>query len=121
MDRKSTMAGHSLQLLQAFSEVAKQRSFARAARELGLSASAITKSVQRLEQQVKLRLFQRTTRRVALTKEGEAVHARCRRVLEELEALDALAAGTAQAPTGALRIDVPVTAGERAALPVLAP
>jgi LysR family transcriptional regulator, regulator for bpeEF and oprC len=114
------MAGRSLQLLQAFSEAAKQRSFARAARELGLSASAITKSVQRLEEQVKLRLFQRTTRRVALTQEGEAFHARCRRVLEELEALDALAAGTAQAPTGVLRIDVPVTYGKKVVLPVLA-
>ena len=69
---------------------------------------------------MKLRLFQRTTRRVALTQEGEAFHARCRRVLEELEALDALAAGTAQAATGVLRIDVPVTYGKKVVLPVLA-
>ena len=103
------MSGHSLRLLQAFSEAAKHRSFARAARELGLSASAVTKSVQRLEAQVKLRLFQRTTRRVALTQEGEAFHARCRRVLDELEALAALAGGTAAAPSGVLRVDVPVT------------
>jgi DNA-binding transcriptional LysR family regulator len=116
MDTRSTIAGHSLRLLLVFGEAAKHRSFARAARELGLSASAVTKSVQ----QVKLRLFQRTTRRVALTQEGEQFNARCRRVLEELEALAALAAGSAQAPAGVLRIDVPVTYGKKVVLPVLA-
>jgi DNA-binding transcriptional LysR family regulator len=44
MDRKSAMAGRSVRLLQAFAEAAKQRSFARAARELGLSASAVTRA-----------------------------------------------------------------------------
>src|SRR5688500_19164787 len=120
MDRKSTMAGHSLQLLQAFSEVAKQRSFARAARELGLSASAITKSVLRLEQQVKLRLFQRTTRRVTLTQEGEAFHARCRRVLDELGELSTIAAEALRAPAGTLRIDAPVTYGRKVIVPLAA-
>jgi DNA-binding transcriptional LysR family regulator len=114
------MAGHSLRLLEAFAEAAKQRSFAGAARALGLSASAVTKSVQRLEQQAKLRLFQRTTRKVTLTQEGEQFYARCTRVLEELDALALLAAGTAAAPSGVLRIDVPVTYGKKVILPVLA-
>jgi LysR family transcriptional regulator for bpeEF and oprC len=76
--------------------------------------------VQRLEQQVKLRLFQRTTRHVALTQEGEAFYARCTRVLEELDALAVLAAGTSSAPTGVLRIDIPFTYGKKVILPVLA-
>ena len=120
MDKTSAISGHSLRLLKAFAEAAKQRSFARAARVLGLSASAVTKSVQRLEQQAKLRLFQRTTRRVTLTQEGEQFYARCTRVLEELDALALLAAGTAGAPTGVLRIDVPVTYGKKVILPLLA-
>ena len=77
---------------------AGQRSFARAARELGLSASAVTKSVQRLERQVNLRLLQRTTRSVTLTQEGEAFYERCRRALDELAELSLLAAGTAARP-----------------------
>ncbi len=120
MDKTSAIAGSSVRLLQAFAAAAKHGSFARAARELGLSASAVTKSVQRLEQQVKLRLFQRTTRRVTLTQEGEAYYARCRRVLDELAELALLAAGTAGAPSGVLRLNVPVTYGKKVILPVLA-
>ena len=120
MDKTSANSRHSLRLLKAFAEAAKQRSFARAARTLGLSASAVTKSVQRLEQQARLRLFQRTTRRVTLTQEGEQFYARCIRVLEELDALALLAAGTAAAPTGVLRLDVPVTYGKKVILPLLA-
>ena len=106
-------------LLQAFAQVAKQRSFAKAARELGLSASAVTKGVQRLEHQVNLRLFQRTTRRVSLTQEGEEFYARCRRVLDELDELSLLTAGTSTA-SGLLRIDVPMTYGKKVVLPALA-
>lgn len=114
------MAGSSVRLLQAFAETARRRSFAGAARELGLSASAVTKSVQRLEQQLGLRLFQRTTRRVALTQEGEALYERCKRVLDDLAELALHAAGAAAAPTGVLRVDVPVTYGKKKVLPALA-
>jgi DNA-binding transcriptional LysR family regulator len=120
MEKKSTVAGHSLRLLQAFAACAQQRSFARAARELGLSPSAVTKAVRRLEEQMKLRLFQRTTRRVTLTQEGEELYARSRRVLEELEGLALLAAGRGDAPTGVLRLDLPITYGKKVVLPVLA-
>jgi LysR family transcriptional regulator for bpeEF and oprC len=126
MDKNSIIEGpagaarSSVRLLQAFAEAAKQGSFARAARELGLSPSAVTKSVQRLEAQVRLRLFQRTTRRVTLTQEGEEYYARCRRVLDELGELAQLAAGAERAPAGVLRIDVPVTYGKKVVLPVAA-
>ena len=120
MEIKSTTTGSSVRLLQAFAEAARQRSFARAARALGLSASAITKSVQRLERQLGLRLFQRTTRRVALTQEGEALYERCKRVLDELAELELHAAGASAEPTGVLRVDVPVTYGKKKVMPVLA-
>lgn len=126
MDKNSSIegpvraSGSSVRLLQAFAEAAKQRSFARAARELGLSPSAVTKSVQRLEAQVRLRLFQRTTRRVTLTQEGEEYYARCRRVLDELGELAQLAAGAERAPAGILRINVPVTYGKKVVLPLAA-
>jgi DNA-binding transcriptional LysR family regulator len=120
MEKKSAIAGSSLRLLQAFAEAAKTGSFARAARELGLSASAVTKSVQRLEAQLKLRLFQRTTRRVTLTQEGEALYQQCRRVLDDLAELALVADGTASVPSGVLRINVPVTYGKKVVLPTLA-
>jgi DNA-binding transcriptional LysR family regulator len=110
----------SVRLLQAFAEAARQRSFARAARELGLSPSAVTKSVLRLEQQLGLRLFQRTTRRVSLTQEGEAFYARCRRVLDELGELSQAAAEAVRVPSGTLRVDVPITYGKKVIVPAAA-
>ena len=109
-----------MRLLQAFAEAARQRSFAKAARELGLSPSAVAKSVLRLEQQLRLRLFQRTTRRVALTQEGEAFYARCRRVLDELAELSLHAAEAVREPAGTLRIDAPVTYGRKVIVPIAA-
>ena len=120
VDKKSAIPGSSVRLLQAFAEAARQRSFARAARELGLSPSAVAKSVLRLEQQLGVRLFQRTTRRVALTQEGEDFHARCRRVLDELAGLADAAAAAGRAPAGVLRIDAPITYGKRVVLPLAA-
>ena len=124
VDKKSAIApaaaGASVRLLQAFAEAARQRSFAKAARELGLSPSAVAKSVLRLEQQLRLRLFQRTTRRVALTQEGEAFYVRCRRVLDELAELSLQAAEAAREPAGTLRIDAPVTYGRKAIVPLVA-
>lgn len=115
VDKKSSIA-----LMQAFAEAARQKSFARAARELGLSPSAVAKSVLRLEHQLRLRLFQRTTRRVTLTQEGEAFYARCQRVLDELAELSAAAAEAVRAPTGVLRIDAPITYGKKVIVPLLA-
>lgn len=124
VDRKSAIqpkaTGSSVRLLQAFAEAARQRSFAKAARELGLSPSAVAKNVLRLEQQLRLRLFQRTTRRVTLTQEGEQFYARCRRVLDELGELSLAAAEAVRAPAGTLRVDVPVTYGRKVIVPIVA-
>jgi LysR family transcriptional regulator, regulator for bpeEF and oprC len=110
----------SLRLLLTFSEAAKQQSFSGAARELGLTPSAVAKSIARLEQELGLRLFQRTTRRIALTAEGEALQARCRRVIKELEEVETLAADLRGLPTGLLRLDMPISYGKLVVLPLLA-
>ncbi len=68
------MAG--LQAFIAFSETARHGGFAGAARELGVSPSAVAKSVARLESDLGLRLFHRTTRKVALTSEGHELFER---------------------------------------------
>ena len=120
LEKMSSIGASSLRLLRSFAEAAKQRSFVRAARALRLSPSAVAKNVARLEQQLGLRLFQRTTRRVTLTQEGEAFFLRCARVLDELRELELLTAGTANAPSGTLRVDVPVTFGRKVVLPLVA-
>ncbi|MBL6750829.1 MAG: LysR family transcriptional regulator [Nevskia sp.] len=110
----------SITLLMAFAESAKQLSFARAARELGLSPSAVAKNVGRLERDLGLRLFHRTTRRVGLTPEGEDLFERCRKVLDDVEELEGFAAGAGRAPGGSLRLNVPVTYGRSVVMPLVA-
>jgi DNA-binding transcriptional LysR family regulator len=110
----------SFELLTSFASAARHRSFARAARELGTSPSAVAKNVARLESRLKLRLFHRTTRRVALTPDGELLQERCRRVLEEVADLEGAVAGKLAAPSGTLKLDVPIVYGRRVVVPVLA-
>jgi LysR family transcriptional regulator for bpeEF and oprC len=109
----------SLRLLVVFSEAAKQGSFAAAARELGLSSSAVVKGIARLEGSLRVRLFHRTTRHIQLTQEGEALFERCRRILGEIEELERAAADVSDLATGVLRIDAPVMYGRQIVLPVL--
>jgi DNA-binding transcriptional LysR family regulator len=67
-----------------------------------------------------VRLFHRTTRRVGLTQEGEALYERCRRVLDELSDLEATAASATRGPSGTLRIDAPATYGKQVLVPLVA-
>lgn len=112
------MAG--LQAFVAFSETVKHGGFAGAARELGVSPSAVAKNVARLEADLGLRLFHRTTRQVALTSEGHELFERCRRIVEEIDALRDDAAGARVEPSGTLRLNVPITFGKRVIVPKLA-
>jgi DNA-binding transcriptional LysR family regulator len=102
----------SVALLVAFAAAARQGSFARAARDLGLSASAVAKSVHRLEQRLKLRLFHRTTRRVTLTQEGATLYERSRRILDELAQLE-LSAARPQRPAACCASTRPRCTGAR--------
>jgi LysR family transcriptional regulator for bpeEF and oprC len=106
--------------LMAFAEAARRSSFAAAARELGLTASAVAKSIARLEADLGVRLFHRTTRKVALTGDGRTLFARCERIVSEMEALRDEAAGVRAQPGGTLRINVPITVGKRFVVPALA-
>lgn len=110
----------SLDLIASFVAAARLSSFAGAARELGLSASAVAKNVARLEAHLRVRLFHRTTRQVRLTQDGEAIFERCHRILEDVESLGAVTSQATGTLTGTLRIDVPVTYGKQVVLPVLA-
>ncbi|MCD8563358.1 MAG: LysR substrate-binding domain-containing protein [Alphaproteobacteria bacterium] len=94
-----------------FIEVARQESFAAAARELGITSSAVSKQIQNLEYELKAKLLNRTTRRVSLTEEGALFFERARRALEDIqEAKDQLDELKAS-PKGTLRISVPMALG----------
>jgi LysR family transcriptional regulator, regulator for bpeEF and oprC len=110
-----------LQQFIAFAETAKHGGFAAAAREQGVTPSTLAKAVGRLEDELGVKLFHRTTRQVTLTPDGERLYQRCQRVLAEVEDLHAEASGTRAAPAGVLRIDAPVFYGKRFVLPLLTP
>jgi DNA-binding transcriptional LysR family regulator len=109
-----------LQQFLAFAQTARRGSFAAAARDLAASPSTLAKSVARLEATLGVKLFHRTTRQVSLTADGERLFHRCERVLAEFEDLQADAAGTRTAPTGTLRVDLPIFYGRRFVMPLLA-
>ncbi|CAG9251391.1 LysR family transcriptional regulator [Paraburkholderia unamae] len=102
----------------AFVRVAQALSFVAAGRTLGISASAVGKSIARLEQSLGVRLFHRTTRRITLTEEGQLFYERCHRMLEELRDTRELLSAAAQTPRGRLRVSLPAI-GYRFLLPVL--
>ncbi|WP_213776604.1 LysR family transcriptional regulator [Caballeronia sp. dw_276] len=109
----------NLRQFMSFAAVARNSSFAAAARELGLAPSSVAKSVARLESELGVRLFHRTTRAVRLTAEGDALFARCARVLEEIDSLELSAARLPEAPSGTLRVGAPIGYGTRKIVPVI--
>ncbi|WPB80046.1 LysR family transcriptional regulator [Archangium violaceum] len=103
----------------AFVQAAEAGSFALAAERMGLSRSAVAKSIARLEARLETRLFLRTTRRQSLTEDGQAFYERCVRALAELEAGTAALDSGRRAPTGRLRVSAPVMFGRHCAAPLL--
>jgi DNA-binding transcriptional LysR family regulator len=104
----------------AFAEAANLLSFTAAAEKLGITKSAVGKSVARLEERLGTKLLHRTTRKLTLTADGEAYLASCRHALQEIEsAEDALVAQNQQL-AGRLRIDAPAAWGRQFLLPQLA-
>ena len=112
-------ASERLKGIDVFVCVADAGSFAAAAQRLHLSASAVSKALARLEARLGSRLFDRTTRRLALTDAGTAFYRTCTAVLADLaDAESALDAENAE-PRGRVRIDLPAAFGRLHALPVI--
>ena len=98
----------SLGSLNAFVHAAEARSFTVAGRQLGVSSSAIGKSVARMEERLGVRLLHRSTRSIALTAEGALFLERCRRIFSEIEAAELELSQTHEAPRGTLRVALPL-------------
>ncbi|KAF1032017.1 MAG: HTH-type transcriptional regulator PgrR [Pseudomonas sp.] len=108
----------SINALNVFVQVADTRSYVGAGRALGVTASAVGKSIVRLEERLGVRLFHRSTRSITLTAEGERFLERSRRILLEIEAAEAELSQASQAPHGRLKVSVPLVG--HPLLPVLA-
>jgi DNA-binding transcriptional LysR family regulator len=93
--------------ITVFVQVAESRSFVATGRALGVSASAVGKSIARMELKLGARLFHRNTRSINLTAEGAMFLERCRRILNELEAAEQELFMTSESPKGRLRVSMP--------------
>lgn len=109
----------SFQGVITFVTAARSASFTEAAARLGISKSAVGKSIARLEERLGVQLFHRTTRRISLTADGDAYFIACSNALEEIGAAESGLGPGAREPAGRLRVDIPVAFGRRVVAPLL--
>ena len=99
--------------------LAASGSLSAAARELGVSKAAVSKRLAQVEGRTGVALVNRSTRRMSLTPEGEAVVERARRIIGELDELDQMLLGTTQQPRGLLRVNATLGFGRSHVAPVI--
>ena len=105
--------------LIAFARAASLGSYTAAARALSVSPSAVSKSVQRLEQHFGLRLFSRTTRSLTLTPEGRDLLERAQRLLREAEDIEQAVVAARAEPAGTIKVTAPLPVGVNILAPAL--
>ncbi|MGH8000482.1 MAG: LysR family transcriptional regulator [Brasilonema sp.] len=99
--------------LRSFVAVAQRLSFVEAADALQIDPSALSRRIKRLEEQLGVRLFNRNTRRVALTEAGILYLEQCQDIIARLDEADAAISNLSTEPRGLLRVTLPVTFGQR--------
>lgn len=97
--------------IRAFTQVVESGGFAAAARQMGLSRSAVNKLVLNLEESLQTQLLHRTTRRVSTTAAGRAFYERCLNILADLEEAELALSALQEEPRGHLRVNAPMTFG----------
>lgn len=110
---------NKLQAIAAFARVAEEGGFTAAAARLGTSVSNVTKIICRLEEDLGARLFNRTTRSLALTECGELYYQRCVRIMADIEEAEAVMRETTSTVEGQVRIVTPYSFGRDQLIPAL--
>lgn len=110
---------HRLENISVFVEAVEAGGFSRAAERLGLSRSAVGKAVARLEERLDARLFNRTTRVLTLTEEGQIYYDKCRRALKELRSGEELLHAGRTDVVGKVRMSMPILFGCHCVTPIL--
>ncbi|WP_313460168.1 LysR family transcriptional regulator [Achromobacter sp.] len=111
--------GHSTEL-QLVVELARAGGMSAAARELDVTPAAVSKRLAQIEARLGVRLFNRSTRRLSLTAEGEVYLESARRILGEIEDLDTLIASRQASPRGLLKVNAPLGFGRSYIAPAIA-
>jgi DNA-binding transcriptional LysR family regulator len=101
-----------LREMAIFTQVVDSGGFSAAARQLGLTTSAVSRHVSRLESHLGGRLLHRTTRSLALTELGQQVHAACARMLSTAREIHTLAGNYSARPNGIIRVTAPIVFGQ---------
>lgn len=105
--------------LAMFAKVAEERSFAAAARSMGVSVATVSRAVTRLEERLGGRLFNRTSRRLALTDYGHTLAERASRIFADAEEAEASAREASSRPRGLVKLAAPLSFGTRWVAPLL--
>ena len=109
----------TLKALMVFLTTAEHGSFSDAARKLGVSPAAISQSIARLEQELEVRLFNRTTRQLTMTDDGRRFYTQCRGPINHLDSAINQLKESRDEPTGHLRVSLPNSFGRRYILPLM--
>jgi DNA-binding transcriptional LysR family regulator len=105
--------------LAMFAMVVEERSFAAAARAMGVSVATVSRGVTRLEERLGARLFNRTSRRLAMTDFGYSLAERAMRIYSEAKDAENAARELSSRPRGLIRFAVPMSFGLRWVAPIL--
>ncbi len=105
--------------MRAFVRVVEAGTFTRAADSLSLPKATVTKQVQHLETRLRVKLLNRTTRRVTVTADGAAFYERAVRLLADLDELEASVGSAQTKPQGRLRIDIGASVASLVIIPAL--
>jgi DNA-binding transcriptional LysR family regulator len=108
-----------IQSIRVFARVVEAGTFTKAAESLDLPKGTVTKLVQQLEARLKVKLLNRTTRRVTVTPDGAAYYERTTRVLNDLDDIEASMTNAQAKPSGRLRVDVGTTVAREVIIPAL--